>query len=426
VGIENFISWYVSRQASRYFSFENGGSIEPPPAPDRPIHLYIHIPFCAELCPYCSFHRVPFMEPLAREYFSALKQELGMYRDRGFSFSGVYIGGGTPTVLPDELFDLLSLITGDFSPSEISVETNPDRLDRGMLKRLADAGVSRVSVGIQTFDDQILKAVGRYEKYGSGPHLKERLTEAKGIVNTLNTDMIYNFPIQSLKMLESDLETLMDVGPDQITFYPLMVSDLTRGKMKGIMGRVDHSKEKRFYEAITSYLDGRYEPNSAWCFSKAGTSMIDEYIVSADEYLGVGSGAFGLVGGRIYANTFSLPLYAERIRQGKFPLSARKIFSARELSRYAFLMGLFGLSINLNSFRSRFKAPLWRLLGPELLFFSLAGAVRREGEKLVLTRKGQYYWVAMMREFFTGVDNFRDLSREAAGIRQPPDGLSSH
>lgn len=416
--MESLISWYVSRQASRCFSFENEDSVEPPTAPERPIHLYVHIPFCIELCPYCSFHRVPFRETQAREYFSSLKHEIGMYRDRGFSFSGVYIGGGTPTVLPDELFDLLSLLRRDFSPGEISVETNPDRLDTEVLKRFADAGVSRVSVGIQTFDDHILKAVGRYDKYGSGTHLRRKLIESQGIVNTLNADMIYNFPIQSPKMLEGDLNVLMEVRPDQITFYPLMVSDITRGEMKGIMGRVDHSKEKLFYEAITSRLDGHYQPNSAWCFSKAGTSMIDEYVVTNDEYLGVGSGAFGLVGGGIYANTFSLPLYGDRIRQGKFPLAARKIFSIRELSRYAFLMGLFGLSINLNSFRSRFKVPLWRLLGPELLFFTLAGAVRREGERLVLTRKGQYYWVAMMREFFTGVDNFRDLSREAAGIRQ--------
>jgi menaquinone C8-methyltransferase len=417
MGIESFISWYVSRQASKCFSFENEGPVEPPSAPEKPIHLYIHIPFCIELCPYCSFHRVPFREPLAREYFSALKQELKMYRDRGFSFSGVYVGGGTPTILPDELFDLLSLLRRDFSPGEISVETNPDRLDKRMLKDLADAGVSRVSVGIQTFDDRILKAVGRYEKYGSGSYLHDKLIEAEGIVKTLNTDMIYNFPIQDLEMLERDLEILMDVGPDQITFYPLMVSDLTKGEMRGIMGKVSHRRERQYYEAITACLDGRYKPNSAWCFSRTGTSMIDEYIVSSDEYLGVGSGAFGLVNGGIYANTFSLPVYGERIRQGKFPLSAKKIFSPREMSLYTFLMGLFGLSMDFSSFRSRFKYPLWLLLGPELLFFFLAGAVRIDGDKLVLTRKGQYYWVAMMREFFTGVDNFRDLSREAAGMR---------
>jgi menaquinone C8-methyltransferase len=416
--MEDFIAWVVKHKTTGCFSFEISGPLEPPAAPDRPIHLYIHIPFCAELCPYCSFHRVQFHEGQAREYFHSLKKELRMYRERGYSFSGVYIGGGTPTIIPEELVSLLDALQKDFSPAEVSVETNPDRLDKQLLKQLSDSGVKRVSVGIQTFDDRILKSVGRYEKYGSGLVLKERLSEAKGYVNTLNADMIYNFPIQNIDMLEQDLDTLMDVGPDQITFYPLMVSDITRNRMKALMGNVRHRTEKLFFHHILSRLDGAYQSSSAWCFSKKGTSMIDEYIVMNDEYVGAGSGAFGLVGGGIYANTFSLPEYGRLIDQGKFPLFARKIFSVRELAGYAFLMGLFGLSLDLESFRKRFGTPLWRLIGPEALFFLLAGGIRREGGKLRLTRRGQYYWVVMMREFFTGVDNFRDLSREAAGIQQ--------
>ncbi len=418
--IEDFIAWVLKRKTSGCFTFENSGLLEPPPAPDRPINLYIHIPFCAELCPYCSFHRVQFHEGQAREYFHSLRKELRMYHERGYSFSGVYIGGGTPTILPEELLGLLDALQKDFSPGEVSVETNPDRLDTHLLKRLADAGVKRVSVGIQTFDNRILKSVGRYDKYGSGLALKQKLSEAKGYVNTLNADMIYNFPIQSIEMLEQDLNTLMDVGPDQITFYPLMVSDITRNRMKALMGNVRHKKEKLFFQHILSRLDDAYQPGSAWCFSKKGTSMIDEYIVMNDEYVGAGSGAFGLVGGGIYANTFSLPAYGRLIDQGKFPLFARKLFSVRELAGYAFLMGLFGLSLDLESFRKRFSAPLWWLIGPEALFFFLAGGVRREGGKMRLTRRGQYYWVVMMREFFTGVDNFRDFSREAAGIKQDP------
>ncbi len=415
--IEDFIAWVIRRKTRECFSFENTGPLEPPPAPGRPVQLYVHIPFCAELCPYCSFHRVQFHEQTTREYFGFLKEELRMYRDRGYSFSEVYIGGGTPTILMDELLELLDIVRKHFAPSEISVETNPDRLDSQSLCLLRDAGVKRVSVGIQTFDDSILKAVGRYDKYGSGSVLEQRLKDAQGYVHTLNADMIYNFPVQDMGMLERDLDVLMDVGPDQITFYPLMISDITRKKMKTIMGGMRRGTEKRFYEAIISRLDGAYRPNSAWCFSRRGADMVDEYVVSNDEYVGAGSGAFGLVGGGIYANTFSLSTYGERIREGRFPLSARKVFSRRELSRYAFLMGLFGLSLDLSLFRERFQTPAWKLIGPETLFFLLAGGIRLDGRNIRLTRRGRYYWVVMMREFFTGVDNFRDLSREAAGIR---------
>jgi menaquinone C8-methyltransferase len=416
--IDRFISWVIGRNTERCFSFENEGVLDPPPAPGRPVHLYVHIPFCSELCPYCSFHRVAFREDLTRDYFRSLKDELGMYRDRGYAFSGVYIGGGTPTVLPDELLGLLDVLNGYFSPAEISVETNPDRLDRGLLTDLAERNVKRVSVGVQTFDDGILKAVGRYAKYGSSDLLRERLKEAKGIVDTLNVDMIYNFPIQTPRMLQSDLETLMDISPDQITFYPLMISSLTQATMDKIMGASTQESEKLHYQAITDALEGVYQPSSAWCFSRKGVSMIDEYIVINDDYVGAGSGAFGLVGGGIYANTFSLSEYRSRIGSGRFPLSARKLFSQRELAQYAFLMGLFGLSLDTGLFRERFGASVWQLLGPELIFFRLMGAITFEGKRIRLTRKGQYYWVAMMREFFTGVDNFRDLSREAAGIGQ--------
>ena len=417
--IESFIAQCVRAASRRYFAFDGDHRPAPPPAPSGPIHLYVHIPFCAELCPYCSFHRVLFREELAREYFRALKREIGMYRDRGFSFSGVYIGGGTPTILLDELEDLLALIRHDFSPGEISVETNPDRLDAQTLGLLADAGVDRVSVGIQTFSDPLLKSIGRYAKYGSGEVLKDRLFKARGKVRTLNADMIYNFPTQSRSMIEHDLAVLSEVSPDQITFYPLMISDATRGKMSDLMGRVSYRKEKHFYSLISAHLAQSYSPGSAWCFSKRGGSMIDEYVVTSSEYAGAGSGAFGLVGGGIYANTFSLSSYIERIGKGEFPLFARRLFSVRELSRYAFLMGLFGLRLDPGDFRKRFGSPLWWLLGPELLFFFLAGAVRFDKGRIELTHRGRYYWVVMMREFFTGVDNFRDLSREAAGIAVP-------
>ena len=403
-------------KTSEYFTFEHCGDIDSPRPPAEPIHLYIHIPFCAQLCPYCSFHRVVYDESLARQYFHALKKEIMMYNDLGFRFRGVYIGGGTPTILMDELMDVLRLIRKLFSPGEISIETNPDRLDRDTLVSLAERGVKRVSVGVQSFNDDVLKSIGRYEKYGSGLALQEKLLNAKGHVDTLNADMIYNFPIQTTAIFAQDLEVLKAVQPDQITFYPLMISDATRKKMEHLMGRVSYKQEKLFYQMITSHLEGLYQPSSAWCFSRKGAPMIDEYIVVSNEYVGVGSGAFGLTNGAIYANTFSLESYMKHIAEGMLPLAARKVFSKKEMARYTFLMELFGLSLDVNAFTRKFGSPLFFLLALESLFFLGIGGIRIHRGSIDLTRRGQYYWVTMMREFFIGVDNFRDLSRKAAGI----------
>lgn len=414
--MDRFIAWFVARSSKQCFTFEQAAGIDPP-APSRPIHLYIHIPFCNQLCPYCSFHRYQFEEDAVRIYFQALRRELVIYAGLGFTFSAVYFGGGTPTILLDELFQTLDLIHELFKPEEISVETNPDRLDAVTLSDLAMAGVKRVSVGIQSFNDDILRAIGRYEKYGSGKVLTEKLAAAKGLVDTLNVDMIYNFPIQTAEMLEQDLTILTDIAPDQITFYPLMISTKTRKQMEAIMGRRNRGRERLFHHAITAMLGRGYKPNSAWCFSRTGTAMIDEYIVGGEEYVGAGSGAFGLVGGAIYANTFSLEEYAKTLDRGKLPLKSHKVFTRKEMARYSFLMSLFGLKLDPESFRKQYGVSLWRLLGPECLFFFLAGALRMTPSGLELTERGKYYWVIMMREFFTGVDNFRDMSRDAVGIK---------
>jgi menaquinone C8-methyltransferase len=417
VSLDSFIAWFVRKGASKCFTFEEGTLVPPPCPPDRPIHLYVHIPFCMQLCPYCSFHRYPFEEDSVRTYFSALQNELRIYAGLGFRFSAVYVGGGTPTILMGELIDTLDLIVRLFSPEEISVETNPDRLDLENLSSLAASGVKRVSVGIQSFQDEVLRAVGRLDKYGSGPVLARKLEAAKGSVDTLNVDMIYNFPIQTRSMLDYDLKILLDILPDQITFYPLMISTGRRKQIESIMGPMIPGRERLFYRIITASLEPFYEPNSAWCFSRGGSPMIDEYIVGGEEYVGAGSGAFGLIGGAIYANTFSLDEYTRALGGGRLPVKSYKAFSIKELARYSFLMSLFGLKLDLNTFRQRFGNSIWRLLGPECLFFILAGALYRTSSTLELTERGRYYWVVMMREFFTGVDNFRDMSRAAIGGR---------
>ena len=247
-----------------YLGFRDLGHCEPPETPGKDIQLYMHIPFCRVLCPYCSFHRVAFREDLTRSYYYALRKELELYSQRGFKFSEIYIGGGTPTILMDELVETLKHINKLFKPRDISVETNPDTLNKDTLSILSDQGVGRVSVGIQTFNDEILKLIGRYEKYGSGDELKDKILNAKNIVRTLNIDMIYNFPVQNRDQLLNDIYTLNNIRPDQVTFYPLMVSDETIREMKKIMGPHRFKKERILNELISKNLLSDYHPQSAW------------------------------------------------------------------------------------------------------------------------------------------------------------------
>ena len=138
----------------------------PEPTPHKEHLLYVHVPFCTRLCPYCSFNRFPFHEGRAREYFKHLRAEMRLVADAGFECTSMYVGGGTPTVLIDELTDTIDLARELFPIREVSSETNPDHL----IPRIVDPLISRVdrfSVGVQSFDDGLLKQMERYYKYGS-------------------------------------------------------------------------------------------------------------------------------------------------------------------------------------------------------------------------------------------------------------------
>ncbi len=413
--IPEIIAAESRRNFSRSIRFrEEDAPVLPPGGDGRPRLLYLHIPFCESLCPYCSFNRVLFREPLCRSYFAALRREIRLYGEHGHTFSGVYVGGGTPTVLVDELAETLATARDCFPIREISVETNPNHLVPEILRPLKDAGVNRLSVGIQSFDDGLLRAMGRFDAYGSGGETARRLEGVKGVFDTLNADMIFNFPAQSPEILERDLDRLLRIGPDQVTYYPLMVSDMTRSDMARTVGNVDFRRERDYYGKIVDVLTPEFRSSSAWCFSRK-KGMIDEYIVDYDEYAGLGSGSIGYMNGRCYANTFDISRYVRQVEAGEFPLMASRAFSLRDRVRYDFVMKLFGLKVDTAFFREKYGRPVLPILLRDIAAFSLAGGIRYRRGAFELTKRGAYYWVVIMREFFTAVNNFRSYCLDAAG-----------
>ena len=417
--IHSIIAHVSKKQFARALNFKDGGTPELPACSDEKRRLlYIHIPFCEELCPYCSFHRIRLNEPLARSYHAALRCEMALYRRQGYRFSGLYIGGGTPTVLMDELVETLQLARELFPVESVSVETNPNHLTDANITALQQAGVNRLSVGVQTFDDGLLRKIARYDKYGSGEDIASRLRDAQGAFDTLNADMIFNFPEQTAPMLEADLTVLLQLGMQQITFYPLMVSTLTRRLMQKTLGDVNFRREKSFFRLIRRRLEPHYDSSSAWCFSrkKAAASLIDEYVVDFDEYAGLGSGAIGYLQGVCYANTFDIERYIRDLMQNRLPLEASRRFDVPDRMRYDFLMKLFSTRMNVEELEKKYGGRFFKTLWREMAAFILAGSFRYFSPRLYLTPRGQYLWVVMMREFFIAVNNFRDHCRREAGL----------
>ena len=409
--IENFLTKYLRWYNKKHLIFDDNSRVNPPEwEKEKNLLLYIHIPFCEELCPYCSFNRYPFELKKAKKYFKSLKQEIKLYKDKGFDFKSIYVGGGTPTILIDELAEVLSLCNDSFSIQEISCETNPNHLIKDKIQILKEVGVNRLSVGVQSFDNEILKQIERYHKYGSSEEIQDKLKETLGIFDTLNVDMIFNFPTQTAEHIEKDCEIIKNLKIDQVTFYPLMLSEFTMNVMRKKFGQFSFKNEKIFYYIILSELENEYTNGTCWCFSRK-KSMIDEYIIDYDEYIGAGSGAFGYYNGIIYSNTFSLEEYSNFIDKGEFPLKATKKFSEIEQMRYDFLIKLFGTKLDKSFLKSKYGNKFYFKLFMELLFFKLVGAIKENNKFIYLTKKGLYLWVVMMREFFIGVNNFRDYCR---------------
>ena len=144
--------------------------------------------------------------------------------------------------------------------------------------------------------------------------------------------------------------------------------------------------------------------------------MIDEYIVDYDEYAGLGSGSIGYMKGRCYANTFGIQEYIDRLEGGALPLMASRTFKRRELIRYDFMMKLFGCTLPLRSLLEKYGPASIVLLIGDIAPFVLAGGLRYRRGAFHLTARGRYYWVVMMRECFTAVNNFRDFCRNSQGM----------
>ncbi|MEM5774566.1 MAG: coproporphyrinogen III oxidase family protein, partial [Anaerolineaceae bacterium] len=385
----------------------------PKPTLGRRYMLYLHVPFCERLCPYCSFNRFVFQKNRTAAYYRQLRDEMQMIADLGYNFSSLYLGGGTPTVMIDEVVETIDLARKLFNIEDVSCETNPDHLQPAMLEKL-QGRVQRLSVGMQSFDNPLLAQMNRLEKYGTGEENLLRLKSINGMFPTLNVDMIFNFPSQTEEMVQRDVDAILESGVNQVTFYPLMTAPSVSRSLSLNIGAVTHTNEYHFYRLIDEKLRPAFQPVSAWCYSRGGSAMIDEYIVDHEEYIGLGSGSFSYIDGSLFVNTFSLKEYARRIHDGRFSVTQTRRFSKPERMRYRCLMDLFGGELDKKQFRHSFGLPIDAGLPVEMTFMRLSGAFAiDDASRLTLTPKGRYLLVVMMREFFSRMDKVREQARMA-------------
>ena len=396
----------------------------PGPKPGMHYMLYMHIPFCQRLCPYCSFNRYPFTEEAARPYFANLRREMLMLKDMGYDFESIYCGGGTPTIMIDELCETLDLARENFHIKEVSSETNPNHLTQPYLNKLKGR-VQRLSVGVQSFDDTLLKQMDRYEKYGSGDEIFERIGEAAPYFDILNVDMIFNFPSQTPDVLMRDVERIKDCGCQQTTFSPLYFSNATTRHMLETLGHPEYAREYEYYKMLDAALaegpDAAFDRRTVWTFNRRGHDLhacgevpVDEFGVSYEEYPAIGSGSVTHLDGTIYVNTFSLSQYNKDIEAGHMSVMVNTKMTKRDLMVCRYMQELYALRLDYKRFERDFGVSVEKGLPVEMAFMRANGAFATDNdEELTLNVKGRYYALVMQRQFLSGLNELRDQARAA-------------
>ncbi len=192
-------------------------------------YLYIHIPFCIKKCLYCDFFSVPYNAKTAVNYTDALCKELSLKKDSAQSLKAIYIGGGTPSLLPDECFmKLFQCLRNNyhFSPDiEITVETNPGTINESKIPTMLDAGANRFSIGVQSFQDDELKFLGRIHNSGDATRTIETLIK-HGIEN-FSIDLMYGIPGQTMDSWKASLRNAVELSPTHISTYELTLEENT-------------------------------------------------------------------------------------------------------------------------------------------------------------------------------------------------------
>jgi len=409
--LERIVPRYVYRKSLEALGEVKRSSRPPHPPPGgSPLQVYLHFPFCEDLCGYCTFNRQRFEKTLAQRYSAALRKEIAMYRERGYAFDRMYVGGGTPTVLPEELVRTIALVRSLWHPRVTSVETHPDHLNEPVCALLEEAGVNRLSIGVQSFQEGVLRSLARKDTGIDGGEIRRRIERSMARFKTVNVDMIFGVPGQTAAVLKKDILAIKEVLPHQVTFYPLM----------GPKARPD-LPSRELYALIVDGLSGLYRPSSGWGFSLAGTSTLDEYITEREDYAGLGAGSFGYVDGTFYANSFSVPDYVRLIEERQFPVIVSKRFSRPQRSRYHLLVRFFGGRVDTGEVVRKFGFFAALRLWKELMMMSGAGGIFLEGRALLPTERGRFLSMLMMKAFMSAVSEFRRSCRaiSRAKERQP-------
>jgi oxygen-independent coproporphyrinogen-3 oxidase len=368
--------------------------------------LYLHIPFCEAICNYCNFNRGLLEPGLKRRYLDALSREIASREDGGRADS-VFFGGGTPSVLePSEVCGLIAQCRSSFDvdpAAEVTLEMNPETASRERLDGYRAAGVTRLSLGVQSFRDEELRRLGRL-------HTVERAIEAFQLARAagfddISIDLMAWLPAQTVAHWIESVETLVDLGPDHaslylLELYPNAPLKEEMAKEEGCQAPDDTAAE--MYHAGLDRLGAagyrQYEISNVALPGRRSRHNLKYWADGA--WVGFGCGAHSTRDGRRWHNVSEIGRYIDRLRDGASPVASCRALSAEERLTDTLFLGLrLSDGVDLAVVERRYNVNVWTRWGRELAPFVADGVLVRERHRLRLTRDGMLLANEVMRVF---------------------------
>ncbi len=375
---------------------------------NRPISLYVHIPFCRQKCAFCDFLAY-YGRPMSEidEYLALLCDELRMVAQMTgrLSVEAVQFGGGTPSLLsPGQMASLMNTITASFSltdGAEVALEVFPDsEVSVEFLRGWKLAGVNRLSYGVQTFDDAIKRDMGRPDTVAENLALIERAV-AVGFAN-FNVDLMCGVLNQTMQSWRGTMDTTLSLKPAHVCVFPVSVRHPGTHFYDQRSDLPPTETTRRMYDyAVVRLREAGFQRTTKHDFARPGFEYrYERMIAELAPLIGLGANCINYSVDCIYRNHSDLARYAAALRQKELPVRAGHVFPVEERPHNYAVRNIEHLRLSGQDFAGHLGTSLQTAFGMQIGVFEELGLARLEGDDLVLTEEGIYFTSAVKRALF--------------------------
>lgn len=348
--------------------------------------LYIHIPFCEIICPFCPYNKVLYDKNLAFEYKEALLKEIKLSNTRykKQNITSLYFGGGTPALLIDYLEEIIYAVKENFNlKGSLAIELHPSNINLNLLNKLKKLEFTMISIGIQSFNKGCLENLGRKE---NNEIEKIKLLSEIGF-ETIDVDLIFGIPNQSIDQLKYDVKLAFELGATQISTYPFIDFSYAPNKRKPLSSE---EKKKMLFELVNTGSELGLDRTSVWTFAKPNTEKYSS--ITRENFIGLGSGAASLFDEQFRLNTFSVDEYIKAINSNEFACALVLNFTKFSRKSYWLFWNVYNMSLNNESYNKMFNSSLKKDYAFELNLAKSMKLLKEDRFGYSVTTKGSYYF----------------------------------